>query len=65
MDAVEGDVRDDREVHQVVGAGVAVSGVVGGDVVASQVDPQAAVGVDGVAANPVAGGGAAADQDTV
>src|SRR5205814_2558017 len=55
-------VEDQRRVLQVVAAGVAVAGVVGRHAVAIEVDAQAAVVVDTVAENLVAGG-AGADGD--
>src|SRR5262249_7185441 len=59
------------EVLEVVGPGVGVGGVVGGDAVVAQVDPQPAVATDAVATDAVAGAagdghaGAAVEGDGV
>ena len=51
------DRRDDGEVLEVVGSGVGVAGVVRGDAVRGQVDPERSIGVDRIADDRVAGAG--------
>ena len=46
--------QEDREVLQIVRAGIAVAGIIGGDAVRAQIDAQRAVMVDVVAAQGVA-----------